>query len=248
MFFQTTKPMTSRGGRAVPTTYPSERQSAPDTSGYLSPSPAEHLELTYGPFCSTPKEGSVAPRVRRRVDVSLHAARSMLAIKPKINATAHANSPRVQRSFSDSEIHKIKRAEDNAWKRKPLIVFEDGLIAVPSASSVQCWKRRPYLTESTSFEDVKVMTQGCSNYDALSRHRVPDTETAECDVTKKLASQLTPCWTDSGVPVDESMTEFLANVDRENLAGFLNFYDRVTGVSAYDHVRRYPKTTVGTLV
>ena len=33
---------------------------------------------------------------------------------------------------------------------------------------------------------------------------------------------------DGGVSVDESMTEFLSNVDQNNLRAFLNFYDKVT--------------------
>ena len=36
------------------------------------------------------------------------------------------------------------------------------------------------------------------------------------------------CGIDDGISVDESMTEFLSNVDQNNLRAFLNFYDKVT--------------------
>ena len=229
----------------MPSRDASESQSQSDTSGYLSSS---SVEEAYGPMCSTPKQGSVATCARRRVNVSSHNARPMISIKKKVNTTVNAASPRVQRSSSDSDIHKIhKSAEYNAWNRKPLIVYDDELVGVPSAS-VHCWIRRTYLTQSTSQPDVRVKTHGCPNYRALPRYRVPVTETTECDVTKKLTSQQIQSWTDSGVSVDESMTEFLANVDKENLAGFLKFYDRVTGGSAHDHVQKNTKDYVGTLV
>jgi len=231
--------------KTMPSMDASESQSQSDTSGYLSSS---SVEEAYGPMCSTPKQGSLATCARRRVNVYSHTARPMLTIKTKINTTANAASPRVQRSSSDSDIHKIhKSAEDNAWKRKPLIVYDDDLVGVPSAS-VHCWIRRTYLTQSTSQPDVRVTTRGCPNYRALPRYRLPDRGTVRRDVTKQFTSQQISSWTDSGVSVDESMTEFLANVDKENLAGFLKFYDRVTSASAHDHMQKNTKDYVGTLV
>ena len=49
----------------------------------------------------------------------------------------------------------------------------------------------------------------------------------ECSLAKQVTKSCENI-NSNGVSVDESTSEFLANVNRENLESLLNFYDRVT--------------------
>jgi len=248
---------------------------------------SQHLEgpgVTSGPKSSTPKQASEGIRLKKRVNNSLECGKSLLAIKKNFNTTgSKVNSvtdsedsfwgiktPRVQKSSSEGDIHTSDGATNKVCRQKQVPVHDAGsainTTSGNKSSSSQFWRRRPYLTQSTSHEDLRVKPESTSsttssrtssktavqksmcnlntNYSALPRYRVPVTETTESHVTKQLASQLSrTCadFADSGVPVDESMSEFLSNVDKNNLAGFLNFYDHVTSSSAYERARRNPK-------
>ncbi|KAL4225339.1 hypothetical protein ACF0H5_016027 [Mactra antiquata] len=149
-------------------------------------------------------------------------------------------TPKVHKSCSENDVRyrdviKHDAGSDIDFRKKEL------------SSKNQDWKRKPFLTMSDSqlhvklCDNSKTSSESSRTYTALPRYRVK----MDADpVTNKLAKQINnSCadFTDTGLPVDESMSEFLSNVDRENLAGFLNFYDRMTNGPAYEKARRNPK-------
>ncbi|XP_060556362.1 uncharacterized protein LOC132717020 isoform X2 [Ruditapes philippinarum] len=220
------------------------------------------------PKSSTPKQGSenVAYRkLTKRVNVSSEMGKSVLSIKKNFEKPSNIEQDsfwgiqtpqRVQRSSSEGDVHVIERKSDNEWKRKSVqapVTHDAGQEIIPSnkMSKSQDWKRRPFLTLSDSQLDQRLCgpiskstsnTRNNSAYSALPRYRVK--VDADPVVSKnRLVEQLSKScadFADEGVPVDESMSEFLSNVDRDNLASFLNFYDKVTNSSSYEKARRNP--------
>lgn len=70
-----------------------------------------------------------------------------------------------------------------------------------------------------------------SDYNSLPRQRGKYDGRLNDDDEYSLAKQVArscDCIYDKGVSVDESMSEFLSKVNKENLESLLNFYDRVT--------------------
>ncbi|KAH3693174.1 hypothetical protein DPMN_192576 [Dreissena polymorpha] len=72
------------------------------------------------------------------------------------------------------------------------------------------------MTQSTSENDLRIAGNK-SKYDRFPRYRV-----TMKDRTRGIHSTM------SGFSVDESMSEFLLQVNHENMASYLQFYDRVT--------------------
>lgn len=109
------------------------------------------------------------------------------------------------------------------------------------------WKRKPFLTLSNiasdllSTDNISKCSTNFSNYNSLPRYRVTvdgNTKATKSNLAKKLNKSCAD-FSEEGLPVDESMTEFLSNVDQNNLASLLNFYDRVTSGPGYEKARRY---------
>lgn len=167
-------------------------------------------------------------------------------------------TPKVHRSSSEGDVNKSDKHNDAMWKRQSVqtpIKHDAGQEIVTckilAAKKSQDWKRRPFLTLSDSQLDLRLSGVSDKNhsaknrtktYNALPRYRVKVDEDPVVSKTY-LAQQITKScadFSDTGVPVDESMSEFLSKVDRENLASFLNFYDRMTNTSAYEKARRNP--------
>ncbi|XP_045176066.2 uncharacterized protein LOC123536743 isoform X2 [Mercenaria mercenaria] len=220
------------------------------------------------PKSSTPKQGSESIAYRKlakRVNMTNESGKNVLCIKK--NFQSNTNEPevfdsfwdiqtpqRVQRSSSEGDVNNMDKKTNDDWKRKSVqapITHDAGqeIVKNNKLTKSQDWKRKPFLTLSDSQLDLRLCapnhnaTRKSSAYSALPRYRVK--VDADPVVTKnKLVQQLTKScadFVDEGVPVDESMSEFLSNVDRENLASFLNFYDKVTNSSAsYEKARRNP--------
>lgn len=167
-------------------------------------------------------------------------------------------TPKVYRSSSEGDVNKSDEHNDTLWKRQSVqtpVRHDAGQEIVTcktlAAKKSQDWKRRPFLTLSDSQLDLRLSGVSDKNhsvknrtntYNALPRYRVKVDEDPVVSKTY-LAQQITKScadFSDTGVPVDESMSEFLSKVDRENLASFLNFYDRMTNNSAYEKARRNP--------
>lgn len=167
-------------------------------------------------------------------------------------------TPKVYRSSSEGDVNKSDKHNDTLWKRQSVqtpVRHDAGQEIVTcktlAAKKSQDWKRRPFLTLSDSQLDLRLSGVSDKNhsvknrtntYNALPRYRVKVDEDPVVSKTY-LAQQITKScadFSDTGVPVDESMSEFLSKVDRENLASFLNFYDRMTNNSAYEKARRNP--------
>lgn len=224
----------------------------------------ERVRVHSGPKSSTPKQGSEAVVNRRRVNVSGDSSKSLLAIKKSLTEKC-ADAGTLEDSFWDIKVTRVQKSSsegdvrashmkqaDNSWKRRG-VAFADVHDAGSDINfsrhrtNSQDWKRRPYLTQSTSHQDLRSHNSSngshrnsgdYSNYSALPRYRV------KVDADTNLVTQMCKScadFADEGKPVDESMSEFLGNVDKENLASFLNFYDRVTNSSDYERARRNPK-------
>ena len=200
--------------------------------------------------------------MRRRVNISTDAGKSMLAIKKVFNSDSKRSnsssnqisddsfwgmgSLRVQKSSSEGDIYRRIITCDNSLKHKPppLHDTETVLTSYKHVSHSHEWRRRPFITQSTSQEDLRAAptanrpTSDRTSYNALPRYRVtvPASQPfCYASATEKRDSQLgKSCadFVDSGTSVDDSMTDFLSNVNKENLAGFLEFYDRVTSEPA----------------
>ncbi|KAH3773661.1 hypothetical protein DPMN_175029 [Dreissena polymorpha] len=104
----------------------------------------------------------------------------------------------AQKSRSEGDL-----CRPEAWKSLDCNYSESLDSGLNTFSSIQCksytsqdWKRRPYMTQSTSEKDVQI-DGNKSNHARLPRYRV-------------------------------TINEFLSNVNQENLASYLQFYDRVT--------------------
>jgi hypothetical protein len=160
----------------------------------------------------------------------------------------------LPRSYSENDI--VRRSSDYCNTRD-----QHKRLSVPSKDAVfgnngrkqtesQSWKRKPFLTNSDSQLQLRLCANegrsidnvrniSSSSYSVLPRYRVKVDSDPIVSQTK-LAQHLNKSCADmdEGVPVDESMSEFLANVDRENLIGFLSFYDKMTSGDDYEKARR----------
>lgn len=216
-----------------------------------------------GPKSSTPKQGSEAATFRRRVNTSGESGKSLLVFKKSLTEKTadeqvledsfwDIKTPRVHKSSSEGDIRKDNKSVSNcSWKRKG-VAFADqhdaglDISSRRNSSNSQEWRRRPFITQSTSHQDLRLPLHGSSesrksdnsqSYSALPRYRV------KVNADTNLVSQICrSCadFADEGKPVDESMTEFLSNVDQDNLASFLNFYDKVTNSTEYERARKNP--------
>lgn len=228
----------------------------------------ERVRAPSGPKSSTPKQGSEAAVLRKRANVSQDSSKRLLAFKKNLTGSANEEivledsfwdipTPRVHKSSSEGDIRVNRISSENSSLKPKHIDFskqhdagsEIDFSRERNGPKSQEWKRRPFLTQSTSYQDLRVTSQNsntgnngngddCTNYNALPRYRV------KVDGDSNLVTQICKScadFADEGKPVDESMTEFLANVDKQNLASFLNFYDRMTNSTAYERARRNPK-------
>ncbi|KAH3773563.1 hypothetical protein DPMN_174925 [Dreissena polymorpha] len=195
-----------------------------DTSGYLSASSldstgeerrlsanddkimsvwscwSQHIDSFSGPKCSTPKRTFSSGVLKKRINFK----------------TGSGRFSQKSRSDGDLRVLDVKESLDcnNADS------LDSGL---NTFSSIQCqayasqdWKRRPYMTQSTSETDVRIVGNQ-SKYERLPRYRVTMNNPTRANHGAV-----------SGLSFDESMSEFLSNVNQDNLASYLQFYDRVT--------------------
>ncbi|KAH3693658.1 hypothetical protein DPMN_081098 [Dreissena polymorpha] len=190
-----------------------------DTSGYLSTSSldsteeesrlavnedkimsvwncwSQYKDFSSGLKCSTPKRTS--PSGVLKVRVNLKTGSRHLAYKSRSEGDLHR--PVVQKSLDDYHTKSVDSGLNNL-------------------SSVQCkayvsqdWKRRPYMTKSTTEKDLRLAGNN-SKHERLPRYRVTINDQSRASYGAI-----------SGFSVDEFMSEFLSNVNQEDL----RFYDRV---------------------
>ena len=226
----------------------------------------QQVQVPSGPTSSTPKQGSEGVVIGRRVNLSGDSSKSMLAIKKNLTEKSldervvedsfwGIKTPCVHKSNSEGDIRKGNKSSMDGSRSRRAVAFadelENGLNKDCSQrnrniSKNQDWKRRPFLTQSTSQQDIRMTSQQTgnqrsgsdnSNYSALPRYRVK--MNANTNLVTQICRSVAD-FADEGKPVDESMTEFLSNVDKDNLATFLNFYDKVTSTQDYERARRNP--------
>ncbi|KAH3773663.1 hypothetical protein DPMN_175031 [Dreissena polymorpha] len=169
---------------------------------------SQNIDSSSGPKRSTPKRTS-----QRRL------------LKMRVNLKAGSRCF-AQKSRSEGDL-----CRPEAWKPLDCNYAESLDSGLNILSSIQCksyasqdWKRRPYMTQSTSEKDVQI--DGNKSYHArLPRYRVTINEPTYHGAV-------------SGLSVNESMTEFLSNVNQENLASYLQFYDRVTRTANIERLGR----------
>jgi hypothetical protein len=199
-------------------------ESDSDTSGYISPSSLDSTEEEIRLTVNDEKIMSVWNCWSQYIDSSSGLNRS----PTKRTSPSGVLKVRVNFKTGSRRIKQKSRSEGDLYRpnmKKPLDCnhaesLDSGL---NTFSSIQCptfvsqdWKRRPYMTQSTSEKDLRVAGNQ-SNHERLPRNRVTMNEPSRA--TNGAIS---------GFSVDESMSESLSNVNQENLASYLQFYDRVT--------------------
>ena len=214
------------------------------------------------PNTSTPKQDSVSVTFRKMSKrVTNESGRSLLSIKKTFNKTAENDQAKVDsfwdiqtprkvfRCNSESDVNrKDRRSNDLVRNSIHASSTHDVGLAITKSRNMksQNWKRKPFMTQSNSGLDSRLSktvstnnlaesTSKSKSYGALPRYRVK----VDVDPVVSKNNSFEP--RDGGIPVDESMSEFLSNVDRENLASFLMFYDKVTNSrrSTMDHEAVY---------
>ena len=145
----------------------------------------------------------------------------------------------LQRPASLGDISAIDFSDENTSKRVVTKSLSDGDLS--KASRVRSYDQRvPTKAEFTSIERKYSTSSSRScgsgqseytDYSSLPRQRAPYDGRLSDDDEFSLGKQIgrsCDCIYDKGVSVDESMTEFLSKVNKDNLKSLLNFYDRVT--------------------
>jgi hypothetical protein len=220
------------------------------------------------PKSSTPIQASEKAILRKRVMLSSESGKHMLTIKKTLNGKSKESkekaemvdsfwdipTPRVSRCNSENDVRRSNDGDNtrDQHKRSSVPSHDAGLdINERMQAESQSCKRKPLLTNSDSQLELRSANDGRNNvrnissssYSVLQRYRIK-VDSDQIVSQTKLAKQLSKScadFMDEGLPVDESISEFLANVDKENLAGFLNFYDKMTSGDAYERARRNPK-------
>ena len=137
----------------------------------------------------------------------------------------------VYKTLSDGDISESYRAPLTV-RKDPIGKPADQRVPENSATRVRS-------NSSSSSRSCGSGRSDYSDYSSLPRQRGKydgRQSDDECSLAKQVSKSNEDIY-DNGVCVDESMSEFLANVNRENLESLLNFYDRVTA----NEVRRKQK-------
>ncbi|KAH3697712.1 hypothetical protein DPMN_085221 [Dreissena polymorpha] len=157
---------------------------------------SQHIDSFSGPKCSTPK-------------------RMYSSGVLKIRISFQTGSGRLEKkSRSEGDVRTPKKPLDN----NHAVSQDSGLNTLSSikyqAFVRQDWKRRPYMTQSTSGNDLQV----------VGNQRLPRYRVTMNDVTNVRHRPI------SGYSLDDSMRDLLSNVHQENLVSYLQiFFDSVTG-------------------
>ena len=195
------------------------------------------------PKFSTPKSPRTARRVHQR-PISLGDTSSIVqpksAIKIKNFGGETKNKRVVVKSRSD-ELRDVK-VEPVYKALSDGDICEASRVPVPLAVredpvGKQADYRVPMCSDSLVRSNSSSSSRSCgsgrsdySDYSSLPRQRGKYDgrhSDDECSLAKQVTKSCENIYS-NGVSVDESMSEFLANVNRENLESLLNFYDRVT--------------------
>jgi hypothetical protein len=217
------------------------------------------------PKSSTPIQASEKAVLRKRVVWSCESGKHMLAIKKNFNGKCEEKSaakaemvdsfwdiptPRVPMSNSENDVSRSNDGDNtrDQHKRTSVPSHDAGQdINGSKQTEPQNWNRKPFVTNSDSQLQHRLCARGenvktsfSSSYIGLPRYRVKVDSDPIVSQTK-LAQQFSKSCADEGVFVDESTSEFLANVDRETFVGFLSFYDRITSGDTYENSRKNPK-------
>ena len=221
---------------------------------------SEHVQI---PKSSTPKDTST-----RRLTNSKQNLLTIRKTLGKNCSSSQKECETKKDSFRDIEIPErlqvADRVKDDANVDRPNSVpttkHHDAGSEIPQGKTFNReksttnastdWRRKPFLTLSNSDSDLRSCGQerqlrggsrgsysdsNISEYNCLPRYRVTvDKEKYELSIDQERID-----FYGEGLPVDESMTEFISTVDKDNLAGILQFYDHVTSESA----NRQTKTT-----
>ncbi|KAH3886223.1 hypothetical protein DPMN_010224 [Dreissena polymorpha] len=211
---------------------------------------SKHVDTASGPQCSTPKQGSEIAAMKMRVQMrrprtpSFKADKTIVARKistviPQTNTSTTSDatsdvcfweiSSRLQKSCSEGDLYRPPAQRPIHEQRT--CSHDSGLESLVKKSCTQNWKRRPFVGETTMDMEqrkyaIKAEHRGEAQYTRLSRYRVTvqeDTYGFSAPTKRNSANDI-----DSALGNDESMKDFLSRVNKDNLAGFINFYDRMT--------------------
>lgn len=142
--------------------------------------------------------------------------------------------PSVYKTLSDGDLNKasgvaLTKREDPVGKSSDKCV-----------SGIHCVDMRDRSNSTSSSRSCGSGQSDYSDYSSLPRQRGKydgRLSQDECSLARQVAKSCDNI-NEQGVCVDESMSEFLSNVNKENLESLLNFYDRVTA----NEVRRKQRT------
>ena len=148
-----------------------------------------------------------------------------VVIKSLSDEVRDIHSHSVHKTLSDGDLNKASRVIFSE-RQEPIGKPSDK--CVPTQAGFRPRERRDSTSSSRSCGSGQ---SDYSDYSSLPRQRVPYdgrlSDDDECSLAKQIAKSC-DCIYDKGVSVDESMSEFLSKVNKENLESLLNFYDRVT--------------------
>ena len=210
------------------------------------------------PKCSTPKQSRAVRRVTSSTKNLLAIRKTLGKSRVSQQSDSKMNTNNIDNdSFWDIELPERKNAcsassdmPNTTCERPrsvPLSTSHEAGSEIPSTRrssggdrkttcqvTSNTWRRRPYLTLSNSDSDLRKCRKASqhsgsssdsniSKYNCLPRYRVK---------------------VESDTEVDESMSEFISSVDKDNLAGILQFYDHITSESAYRQKQKSPYESV----
>ncbi|KAH3697708.1 hypothetical protein DPMN_085217 [Dreissena polymorpha] len=155
---------------------------------------SQHIDSFSGPKCSTPKRTSASGVLKIRVSFQTGRGR----LEKKSRSEGDVRTPKKPLDYNhavsqDSGFNTLSSIKSQAFVRPD-------------------WKRRPYMTQSTSGNDLQV----------AGNQRLPRYRVTMNDVTNVRHCPI------SGYSLDDSMRDFLSHVHQANLVSYLQFYDSVT--------------------
>ncbi|KAH3870737.1 hypothetical protein DPMN_033928 [Dreissena polymorpha] len=222
-----------------------------------------HRDVMPGPKSSTPKQETVT--MKRRSNVT-YQSQSLLAIKKTFNHSSKSKpnmkdavkascesddsfwgiqTPVVQKSCSEGDIRATNVG--NSMKGKQVKSHDAGLDiqTTKSKATQREMNHRTDTHKQTLRDDLRMSSAQTTRVPYISQPGAAKCRPAEPEMVedrRTLANKLSRSCADLvGEVVDESISDFLSNVDTNNLAGFLDFYDKVTSGAAYERARRNTK-------
>ncbi|KAH3827890.1 hypothetical protein DPMN_129834 [Dreissena polymorpha] len=183
---------------------------------------SQHLNSFSGPRCSTPKPDSENVVLKKRVKLRyfsrpLTAVKKMLCSHSSDRDTLVLNSCCIRNPFSPACVLKI-RAKQVANMRS----LDSGLnfkLSARCQSSVKEDRKCPPCPTPSFYVGGKLITVNRAYNERVSTE---DRQTGNRKPRLQARGLML------GESLDESMAEFLSNVNQQNLASYLQFYDVVT--------------------